>query len=220
MHFTFFLKKRRFLIFLILALLIYFFSSSYFDSSVFEYVEIKSQRYFEEIVNDTVKDSVVGEVDGSLMKVEYASDNTVSYSYMDVHKALSIKTKASDKTKELVERLEDQEDFKKVTIPLGYFFTKNILLTDGIKLPVKLRVFNAFDTEIKPVVESYGINSSLIQIYLVIKFECYIQIPFQKKKVTLEDKILLSTQIINAQIPKYYFYGADVLPYSVQDDNS
>lgn len=211
-----FLLKRRRLILLLALLLIFFkLTNSYFDDSVMSYVEIKSQEVFEEVITKTIEEEIADTLDEDIMKLKYDDNGNIAYAYMDSHQALSIRSCASNKIVELSNGLEDA--VSKMKIPLGYFFTKNILFSDGITLPVKLNVYKAYDCEISSNVESFGINSQLYEIILNVRMSVYIQIPFQRKLTILEDKIILSSGIMNNEIPKYYF--GDNTPFLTISDN-
>ena len=94
MRFTYFRKKRRFFFAVLTLAFILKVSDSYFDEAIFKYVEIQSTSYFEQMVNESVKQDVLSTLKGNLMKEVIGKDNKVSYVYMDVHKALEIKAKA------------------------------------------------------------------------------------------------------------------------------
>lgn len=219
MRFTYFRKKRRFLFGLLTLIFILKVSDSYFDDAIFKYVEIKSISYFEKMVNESVKEDVLSTLKGNLMKEVIGKDNKVSYVYMDVHQALEIKSKASERLQVLMEDLKEEPDLKTVEIPIGYFLSKNIILSDGINIPVRINVYEAPYTEIKTDVYEYGINSSLVQIMLNFKMFVHLQIPLQSKQIELETSILISSEIINSEVPNYYFDGLEPNPGITLSDN-
>ena len=146
------------------------------------------------------------------MKEVIGKDNKVSYVYMDVHKALEIKAKASERMQELTKNLRQEPALKTVEIPIGYFLSKNIILSDGIHIPVRINIYEAPYTEIKTDVYEYGINSSLVQINLNLKMFVHLQIPLQSKQIKLETSVLISSEIINSEVPNYYFDGLEPNP--------
>ena len=211
----FLFKRRRLILLLVLVALFLKLTNSYFDDSVMAYVEIKSQEVFEDVISKVIEQEISASLTENIMCLKYDDEGNIAYAYMDSHKALSIRSLASIKISELSKGLEDE--VSKMKVPLGYFFSKNILFSDGITLPVKLNVYKAYDCEIVSNVVSHGINSQLYEILLNVKMSVYIQIPFQKRLTFLEDKIMLASGIMNNEIPKYYF-GSNK-PFLTMSDN-
>lgn len=207
MRLWFIFRKKRRLIFLILLVGLFFsLTESYFDENVLEYVKIKALQIYEDNVTNVIKASVLENISDDLMKLKYNDDGKISYAYLDTYEALNIKSEASSMLSKLNPEIENSVNY--VSVPVGYFFTRKFMLTDGLRVPLKLSVYQAFDSEIISNVSDYGINNQLYEISLQIKMNIYVQIPFQKQIIGYEDKILLSSGIINNDIPNYYFHIA------------
>ena len=207
MRLWFIFRKKRRLIFLILLVVLFFsLTESYFDDNVIEYVKIKAMQIYEKNVTAVIKNSILENMDDNLMKLKYNDDGKISYAYLDTYEALNIKSEASSMLSELNPEIESMVNY--VSVPVGYFFTKKFMLTDGLRVPLKLTVYQAFDSEIVSDVKDYGINNQLYEVSLQIKMDIYVQIPFQEQIINYEDKILLSSGIINNEIPNYYFHIA------------
>ena len=212
MRFIYFRKKRRFILAFLSLILVLKVSDSYFDEAIFKYVEIKSTSYFEKMVNESVKQDILTTLNGRLMKEVLDENKNVSYVYMDVHQALEIKAKASETLIQLTDDLRNEKELQTVEIPIGYFLSKNIILSDGIHIPVRINVYEAPYSEIVTEVYEYGINSSMVQIMLNLKMFVHLQIPLQSKQIKLETNVLISSEIINSKVPNYYFDGLDPNP--------
>lgn len=207
MRLWFIFRKKRRLIFLILLVGLFFsLTESYFDENVLEYVKIKALQIYEDNVTNVIKASVLENISDDLMKLKYNDDGKISYAYLDTYEALNIKSEASSMLSKLNPEIENSVNY--VSVPVGYFFTRKFMLTDGLRVPLKLSVYQAFDSEIISNVSDYGINNQLYEISLQIKMNIYVQIPFQEQIIGYEDKILLSSGIINNDIPNYYFHIA------------
>ena len=207
MRLWFIFRKKRRLIFLILLVGLFFsLTESYFDENVLEYVKIKALQIYEDNVTNVIKASVLENISDDLMKLKYNDDGKISYAYLDTYEALNIRSEASSMLSKLNPEIENSVNY--VSVPVGYFFTRKFMLTDGLRVPLKLSVYQAFDSEIISNVSDYGINNQLYEISLQIKMNIYVQIPFQKQIIGYEDKILLSSGIINNDIPNYYFHIA------------
>ena len=205
MRFCYFLKKKRFYFAIILLVILIRFTNCYFDEAIFQYVEIKSRSYFERMVNESIKTSAIEVLDGKIMNQVLDENNNVVYAYMDVHKALKIKSNASDSLTKMCEDLKENKDLQSVEVPFGYFITKSVMMSDGLRLPVDLTIYEAPQTEIRTEVFEYGINSSMEEVLLDLKMYVHLQIPFQSKRVELASSVLISAEIINSKVPNYYF---------------
>mgnify|MGYP002560519027 CR=1 FL=1 len=211
MRLWFIFRKKRRLIFLILLVSVKLKNKATnniknnFDIFNYVIIKIKAMQIYEKNVTAVIKKSILENMDENLMKLKY-NDGKISYAYLDTYEALNIKAEASSMLSKLNPEIENMVNY--VSVPVGYFFTKKFMLTDGLKVPLRLTVYQAFDSEIVSDVSDYGINNQLYEVSLQIKMDIYIQIPFQEQIINYEDKILLSSGIINNEIPNYYFHIA------------
>ena len=87
-------------------------------------------------------------------------------------------------------------------------FGSKYFLANGIKLPIHLEVLGNQDIEVEIDTISKGINTTILEIYLMIKVDIQVVIPFQSEIVSTETKIPLSIEILNNEIP---YYLGDIL---------
>ncbi len=195
-----FRKKRRIIYLIIFIIFLINFNQSYFDESVIEYVKIQTKSFYEENIINALASSLT---EDDLIKLKYDEYGNVIYAYLDVIKAQNIRIDSSLKLNDLSKKLEEQTNY--INVPVGYTFTRKFFFSDGMKIPVKLSIYNAYETKIVSNVLDYGINNQLYEIYLNIKVDVYVQIPLQKENITLDNNILLCSGILNNDIPNYYF---------------
>ena len=55
--------------------------------------------------------------------------------------------------------------------------------------------------------KSYGINNALFELYLKVDIEVDTVIPLRKDEINFTTNILLASQIIQGEIPYYYYSG-------------
>lgn len=195
-----FRKKRRIIYLFLIIVFLFTFNQSYFDESVIEYVKVKTKYFYEENIINVLSQSLS---EDDLIKLKYDDYGNITYAYLDVLKTQNIRINSSLKLNELSKNLEEELDY--IKIPIGYSFTKKFFFSDGMKVPIKLKVYNAYETEIESNVIDFGINNQLYEIYLNIKVEIYVQIPLQSEIIQLNNNILLCSGILNNDIPNYYF---------------
>lgn len=93
---------------------------------------------------------------------------------------------------------------KVMMIPLG-IVTDNVLLSNlGPKIPCKFNVLNNIDMSIKTKIKEYGINNSLIEIYLLINIKSSIINPVIEDKFIKDYELIISSKVIEGRIPSYY----------------
>lgn len=195
-----FRKKRRIIYLIIFIIFLISFNQSYFDESVIEYVMIQTKSFYEENIINALSKTIT---EDELIKLKYDDYGNVIYAYLDVVKAQNIRIDSSLKLNTLSKQLEEKINY--INVPIGYTFTRKFFFSDGMKVPIKLSIYNAYETKIESNVLDYGINNQLYEIYLNIKVEVYVQIPLQKEIIDLDNNILLCSGILNNDIPNYYF---------------
>lgn len=207
-HLAFLIKNKKFLILTIFLLIFARMSFGYFDEAVRIYTKEKALEYSEGIVAKAISNeilTVIGEE--PLMVQKYNNDNLVAYSYLDTYRVNLIRAKATESLIESINQINLHEDFKYLEIPLGYFFSRNYFLANGVRVPINMEVIGSHDVGITSSVVEYGINNSVIEIALVINLSIQVFIPFQEESITSTSKIPLSVEIINNEVP--YFYLGD-----------
>ena len=196
MRLWFIFRKKRRLIFLILLVALFFsLTESYFDDNVIEYVKIKAMQIYEKNVTAVIKKSILENMDENLMKLKY-NDGKISYAYLDTYEALNIKAEASSMLSKLNPEIENMVNY--VSVPVGYFFTKKFMLTDGLKVPLRLTVYQAFDSDKLKwifIFKSLFKNKLLImrtrsyyrQVLLIMRFLIiiFILLRFRDKRIVL-----------------------------------
>ncbi|MGM9972363.1 MAG: sporulation protein YunB [Anaeroplasmataceae bacterium] len=183
-------------------------SIGYFGEAINLYTAQVSQEYASEIIEEVLKGDILEIMnEGSMMSQILNSEGDVVYSYLDTYKVNKIRNLAQTKIIEAIEDIEYQKGFQSVEIPLGYFFSKNMFLSDGIKVPINLDVVGSHNVDILVNATPYGINSSVVEIFLDVTINVAITIPFQEKAIVCHQTIPLSVEIINSDVPEYYFNG-------------
>ena len=104
-------------------------------------------------------------------------------------------------SKDYYEKINDGIIF---TVSLGTATGNTLLANIGPKIPIKLKVIGKVITVLEPTIKEYGLNNALIELSLKTKCTTIIQMPFLSKKVTIENKIPLSIEILQGSIPEYH----------------
>ena len=198
----FFLKNKYIWLAAIIAAFLLRFSSGYFSNSVKIYTDSKIKNFANEVINESIRRELLTSTDFSDVLIEnYDSNGKVSYAYLNSNKINQIKYKATEYVQSAIDIINNGDNFETIEIPLGYFFGSEYLLADGMKMPIKLKILGDEDIEILSDITSQGINTTIIQMYLNIKINIQVIIPFQSQMVVSESKIPICFEILNNEVP-------------------
>lgn len=89
-------------------------------------------------------------------------------------------------------------------IPLGYITGNYTLSNIGPKVPLKAKVIGSVVSNIKTEVSSYGINNSLLKVYIDVTVNIRFMLPLISKDVLVNNSIPLVVKIIQGKIPNVY----------------
>ena len=89
-------------------------------------------------------------------------------------------------------------------IPIGVIRDIPILVNIGPKIPFKIDVLSSINNDTFTRVKEYGINSSMIEVYLNVNLQVQIILPFKSETFDVNKQILLDSKIIQGSIPDYY----------------
>ena len=209
-HLKNYLKKSKLTI--ALAIILAFvckFSVGYFSDAVNAYTEALIKSYSKEVIDKGVSSGIITLLDGkSLLNEVYDENGKVSYAYLDVQILNYLRSNIAEYILECINEINDGDDFKSIELPLGYFFGRNYFLSNGIKVPIELEVIGYQDVFIEKNVETLGLNTTILEINLVVELSIRSVIPFQTDVINSKSSIPLALEILNKDIP---YYLGDIL---------
>ena len=88
-------------------------------------------------------------------------------------------------------------------VPLGVMFNNAFLANLGPKVPVKITYSGNIGLDIKTRVSEYGVNSALIEIFVLVEVTQRSIVPFSSKDVKLTSEIPLVMKVIKGSVPNY-----------------
>lgn len=176
----------------------------YFSTAVNAYTESVILNYAKEIVDLGVTEGVVELLDGkSILNEVYDSNGKVSYAYLDAQTINYLRNNISRYVAKCINEINDGKKLDTIEFPLGYFFGRNYFLANGIKVPIDIEVVGYQDIEIEKIVESYGLNTTILQLNLIITLFIKTVIPFQSDIIESRSSIPIALEILNNDIPYY-----------------
>ncbi|WP_164988984.1 sporulation protein YunB [Fictibacillus sp. S7] len=203
--------KYSFLIFAVIVLFSLWFANKAVDPLLMNIAESEMKGIATETVNDSLAESMKRIDLNSLVIVRQASQGgSPTYSFNpDTYNSLitsitkDIQNKLGNKK---TKHMPGQENFQSVDyyIPLGAL-TGNAFFSDiGPKVPVSMSLLGEVEPEVKTKVTDAGINNVYLEIFVHIKMNIQVVIPFATHKEPLETKIKLGDIFIPGSVPDYY----------------
>lgn len=89
-------------------------------------------------------------------------------------------------------------------IPLGVSLNNTYFANLGPKIPVKLQYIGSVSTNLNTVVKDYGINNALITLSVHIRVSERLNLPFNSKRIVVENDIPIAIKVIQGSVPSYY----------------
>ncbi len=220
------MKRNRLLKFLILLMIIIIpalmikIIDNYFSERTTLYIIKQADNMASNAVKDIIKLAVIPKIDiDNIIIIKYKNDKSIDSVIVNTKIINEIMGDASELVDELLSEDILDDTLHELVLPLGYVISPTLFATRGPKIRIHIRPIGAYNADIYTEVSSYGINNSLIEVYLLIQIDIEALVPLQPKSFVSETKIYLVSQIIQGEIPKYY-YGTDASINYIPDNEN
>lgn len=212
-------KKDTILIVAFLVLLIVSLIFKYINTKIVPPLEVYAENEVKKISSLIISEAVESisfseeEAMSFFNTLTNKSDEVISVDFntAKINKSLVKLNKAVYKDLKLFEngkyKLEDTEIETEdliYKIPLGYITGNYTLSNIGPKVPLKAKVIGSVVSNIKTEVSSYGINNSLLKVYIDVTVNMRFMLPLISKDVLVNNSIPLVVKIIQGKIPNVY----------------
>lgn len=212
-------KKDTILIVAFLVLLIVSLIFKYINTKIVPPLEVYAENEVKKISSLIISDAVESisfseeETMSFFNTLTNKSDEVISVDFntAKINKSLVKLNKAVYKDLKLFEngryKLEDTEIETEdliYKIPLGYITGNYTLSNIGPKVPLKAKLIGSVVSNIKTEVSSYGINNSLLKVYIDVTVNMRFMLPLISKDVLVNNSIPIVVKIIQGKIPNVY----------------
>ncbi|GAB2676037.1 sporulation protein YunB [Paenibacillus thermoaerophilus] len=92
-------------------------------------------------------------------------------------------------------------------IPLGQAFDSSVIASFGPRIPVRLSPVGSVEANLQTRHHNAGINNLLVEVYIRIRAEVAIIIPFDSKPEVVETEVPISYVLVVGDVPAYFFDG-------------
>ena len=212
---------KKVILLIIIVLLIIILGNSvdtYFSKTTEVYIAKQADNLASNAIKDIVYKTVVPNIDiEKILLIKY-KENKVETVIVNTKIVNAIMAEASELIDDLLNKDFLEKELSELKLPLGMFFSNSLLAASGPKLKIKIKPIGAYSADVYTDISTFGINNSLIEVYLLVTIDIVALIPLQHKNIKLENKIFLISQVIQGTVPNYY-YGNGVKVDYIPDNN-
>lgn len=224
-------KKKHILRTLIIIILLVLLSSlliiNYISKKIypplFKYAEIETKKFSNLIINNAISKTVTNKIDpDEIFKITNDKNDEIKTIDFNTPKINKYLTKATKSIQEDIQNIEkgninkiDKEITKKYNkkdLEKGIIYTLNtgtisnspLLSNLGPKIPIKINLIGDVISYVSADVENYGINNSMIRVFINLKVTEEVIIPFYGKEINMEAKVPIAIKLVTGKLPEYY----------------
>lgn len=195
-------KKKLIFSSIVLILIVSLFFRGYFSEGVSKIITTQAKLSSQEYIGRILKEEITDEE----YKLFYDSVSTegIVITSFDVNRANLLLSNTMDLLKDISSNFNKESSFK-VDIPISYLFTDTAYFFPSISLNVETSTLLYYEAKIKTDIKEYGINSSLVSLFLTVDIKYQVIVPLMFEVVENTIDIPLAIEVINGKIPDGLF---------------
>lgn len=195
---------------MIITLFLINFMTGYFSDRVSVYINNKATVFTTQLFQKALQEEVVSKIDvEQLVYLHKDNEEVIKSVYINTKQVNSILSGVNASLVNNMQKLTSE----KLTLPLGIIISETLFYDLGPDLTIHIIPVGKVETDIISKVSPYGINSSLLEVAISVKVQIDTLIPLKKGTAAVAFNIPLVLQIINSDVPRYYYNTNDVLPF-------
>ncbi|CDN42274.1 MULTISPECIES: sporulation protein YunB [Paenibacillus] len=203
------IRKRWWLLFLALLVLAgtvnaYVFVERKLQPPLMRVAQIKVKQIMTEAINKAITEQVASGTDlQNLIDWKTGDNGKIAAFMMNYNEHMKI---TAQTVQTVQSTLKDSDKFKE-GIPIGQAFGSALLSSFGPRIPVRFEPLGDAQVELGTRKSDAGINMVLVEVYIRIKTELAVIIPFDSSSQSLETEIPVSYLMVVGDVPSYYYDG-------------
>ena len=167
-----------------------------------DYAKRKSTNMISSLINKSINEVLLKYNYENIIEIEKDKNGKVenlNINNKDVNEILYLTT---DNILNNIELLEKNKLL--LYVPIGVIHNIPILVNMGPKIPFKIEILSSTNNDTFTKVKEYGINSSIVEVYLNVNIQLQVILPFTSEIIDVNKQLLLDSKIIQGDIPEYY----------------
>ena len=180
---------------------------NYFSERTNEFLEQAVTLAASDIFSAASLEVAALESEDNFLKYKYDENNNIIGAYVDTIVVNKILALVSNLISDSLNNGQIEEKLGNVEIPLGQLCSQSLFANLGPKIKIETSPMSSYTTDLFTETKEYGINNTLLEVYIkaVINIEAFI--PLKSQTISLETKIYLVSEVLQGNIPIYYFSG-------------
>ena len=205
------MKKIKLLIIFMLFILIPLLSikavDNYFSERTNEFLEQAVAFAASDIFSSASLEVAALSSEENFLKYKYDSSNNITGVYVDTIVVNKILALVSNLISDSLNNGQIEERLGMVEIPLGQLCSKALFANIGPNIKIEISPMSSYTTDLFTETSEFGINNTLLEVYIKATISIEAFIPLKSQNITLETKIYLISEVLQGSIPIYYFSG-------------
>ncbi|MFZ5989653.1 MAG: sporulation protein YunB [Bacillota bacterium] len=204
-------RKLHIYIIIVIALIVLMLFISFVENrmklSLMEISEYRVKSIISRTVSEAVNNNFPDNVDYEEIVIINKDENErINSIQTDVVKLNRIFSRITLEIQNDLSELKDE----RISIPLGVILGNSLFSAGGPDINVKVIPAGSIETDFRSEFTSAGINQTKHRIYLLVKTNVGIVVPFMEKKSVVTTSIPVAETIIIGEVPDFYMnYGGN-----------
>lgn len=203
--------KKRFIFFLaimmIISMIILKTIDNYYSRTTKDYIYNETKIVVYNTLNTIISEAISPFLTDDLILVSKSDDrvsNVIINSNLNNQILKAVHNKLSE---EFHNNLE--QSFNTLMIPIGSLISKNIFAGKGFNVKIPIKPIGSYSVDLKTRSYTQGINTSILEVVLVIAFNVQTIIPMNVTTNIVQNEFLLSSVLIQGDVPNYYYASSN-----------
>lgn len=205
------MKKIKFIIIFMLLILIPLSCikaiDNYFSERTNEFLEQAVTLAASDIFSSASLEVAALSSEENFLKYKYNSSNNITGVYVDTIIVNKILALVSNLISDSLNNGQIEERLGMVEIPLGQLCSRALFANVGPNIKIETSPMSSYTTDLFTETSEFGINNTLLEVYIKATISIEAFIPLKSQNITLETKIYLISEVLQGSIPIYYFSG-------------
>ena len=196
-----------FMLFILIPLLGIKAMDNYFSERTNEFLEQAVAFAASDIFSSASLEVAALSSEENFLKYKYDSSNNITGVYVDTIVVNKILALVSNLISDSLNNGQIEERLGMVEIPLGQLCSKALFANMGPNIKIETSPMSSYTTDLFTETSEFGINNTLLEVYIKATISIEAFIPLKSQNITLETKIYLISEVLQGSIPIYYFSG-------------
>lgn len=180
---------------------------NYFSKKSDLYITQEVTTIISDVIGEALSYNKVFQKTDKILNYKYNSDNVISSIYIDTVIVNELLSNSNLVLSRLLTEGTIEKSIQDISLPLGMLISKSLFTTLGPDINIEVLPITSYKTDIITSLKDYGINNSIFEVYLKIAVNVETIIPLKQSTINYETNILLASQIIQGEVPYYYYMG-------------